>query len=84
MICSRTSPYANSTGYTEGSHQGLFCVPIADLYARPGLILSVGFFPPKTDKGEENLFSEVVAIKRLNPPFCSVTYGAGGSTRKNC
>lgn len=55
---------------------------IADLYARPGLTLSVEFFPPKTDKGEENLFSEIAAIKRLNPAFCSVTYGAGGSTRE--
>ena len=55
---------------------------LADLYARPGLTLSVEFFPPKTDKGEENLFNEVEIIKRLNPAFCSVTYGAGGSTRE--
>lgn len=55
---------------------------LADLYARPGLTLSVEFFPPKTDKGEENLFSEIEIIKRLNPGFCSVTYGAGGSTRE--
>src|SRR5262249_33493248 len=46
------------------------------------LTLSVEFFPPKTDKGEENLFSEIEIIKRLNPAFCSVTYGAGGSTRE--
>lgn len=55
---------------------------LADLYARPGLTLSVEFFPPKTEKGEENLFSEIENIKRLNPGFCSVTYGAGGSTRE--
>lgn len=55
---------------------------LADLYARPGLTLSVEFFPPKTEKGEENLFSEIEIIKRLNPGFCSVTYGAGGSTRE--
>ncbi len=54
---------------------------LADLYARPGLTLSVEFFPPKTEKGEENLFAEIKIIKRLNPAFCSVTYGAGGSTR---
>jgi methylenetetrahydrofolate reductase (NADPH) len=53
-----------------------------DLYAQPGLTLSVEFFPPKTDKGDENLFSEIEVIKRLNPAFCSVTYGAGGSTRE--
>ncbi|HEX9786666.1 MAG TPA: methylenetetrahydrofolate reductase [NAD(P)H] [Candidatus Binatia bacterium] len=55
---------------------------LADLYARSGLTLSVEFFPPKTEKGEENLFSEIAVIKRLNPGFCSVTYGAGGSTRE--
>ncbi len=55
---------------------------IADLYAQPGLTLSVEFFPPKTDKGEESLFSEIEIIKTLNPAFCSVTYGAGGSTRE--
>ena len=55
---------------------------LADLYARPELTLSVEFFPPKTDKGEENLFNEIEIIKRLNPAFCSVTYGAGGSTRE--
>jgi methylenetetrahydrofolate reductase (NADPH) len=57
-------------------------VKLADLYARSGLTLSVEFFPPKTEKGEENLFSEIAVIKRLNPGFCSVTYGAGGSTRE--
>src|SRR5262245_40419515 len=58
------------------------CVKLADLYARSGLTLSVEFFPPKTDKGEENLFNEIEIIKRLHPGFCSVTYGAGGSTRE--
>jgi methylenetetrahydrofolate reductase (NADH) len=57
-------------------------VKLADLYARPGLTLSVEFFPPKTEKGEENLFSEIEIIKRIKPSFCSVTYGAGGSTRE--
>jgi len=56
-------------------------VKLADLYAQPELTLSVEFFPPKTDKGEESLFHEIETIKRLNPAFCSVTYGAGGSTR---
>ena len=55
---------------------------LADLYARPGLTLSVEFFPPKTEKGEETLFSEIEIIKRIKPSFCSVTYGAGGSTRE--
>jgi len=57
-------------------------VKLADLYARSGLTLSVEFFTPKTEKGEETLLSEIAIIKRLNPGFCSVTYGAGGSTRE--
>jgi methylenetetrahydrofolate reductase (NADPH) len=57
-------------------------VKLADLYAQPGLTLSVEFFPPKTDKGEETLFSEIENFKPLKPAFCSVTYGAGGSTRE--
>ena len=55
---------------------------LAELYNQPSLTLSVEFFPPKTEKGEENLFSEIELIKRINPAFCSVTYGAGGSTRE--
>jgi methylenetetrahydrofolate reductase (NADPH) len=57
-------------------------VKLADLYAQPGLTLSVEFFPPKTDKSEEALFGEIEIIKSLKPAFCSVTYGAGGSTRE--
>lgn len=55
---------------------------LADLYARSDLTLSIEFFPPKTEKGEENLLNEVKVLKMLKPAFCSVTYGAGGSTRE--
>jgi len=61
--------------------KGIGTVKLRDLYVRPGLTVSVEFFPPKTDKGEENLFHEIETLKKLNPSFCSVTYGAGGSTR---
>ena len=54
---------------------------LRDLYARPGPTFSIEFFPPKTEKGEEALFKEIAALKALHPAFCSVTYGAGGSTR---
>jgi methylenetetrahydrofolate reductase (NADPH) len=57
-------------------------VRLAELYSQPRLTLSVEFFPPKSEKGEENLFSEIELIKRIKPAFCSVTYGAGGSTRE--
>jgi len=57
-------------------------VKLRDLYAQPGLTLSFEFFPPKTEKGDENLFKEIAVLKSLNPSFCSLTYGAGGSTRE--
>lgn len=43
--------------------------------------ISIEFFPPKTDKGLENLHSTVEALQPLQPEYFSVTYGAGGSTR---
>ncbi len=54
---------------------------LRDIYARDGLTFSIEFFPPKTDEGVENLFREVQELKKLNPAFVSVTYGAGGSTQ---
>lgn len=55
---------------------------IPELYARPEPTISFEFFPPKTDEAEATLFGETVpALKRLEPSFISVTYGAGGSTR---
>ena len=52
------------------------------MYARPGPTVSLEFFPTKTAEAEETLFRDTVpALKRLNPAFISVTYGAGGGTR---
>src|SRR5256885_8681478 len=42
---------------------------------------SFEFFPPKTEEGMENLFRAASELKRDDPAFVSVTYGAGGSTR---
>ncbi len=45
-------------------------------------VLSVEFFPTKTDEGERNLFGKTIpALLAMQPSYCSVTYGAGGSTR---
>jgi methylenetetrahydrofolate reductase (NADPH) len=45
-------------------------------------VLSFEFFPPKTEEGDRNLLEKTIpALMPLKPDFCSVTYGAGGSTR---
>jgi len=57
-------------------------VRIPQLYRQKGFTLSLELFPPKTDEAEESLFRDILpALKRLNPAFLSVTYGAGGGTR---
>lgn len=54
---------------------------IVDLFSQHERVISFEFFPPKTDKGVEKLYSTVEALKGCRPSFVSVTYGAGGSTR---
>jgi methylenetetrahydrofolate reductase (NADPH) len=56
-------------------------VKLRDIYARPGKTFSVEFYPPKDDAGVERLFVEIEKLKELSLAFCSVTYGAGGSTQ---
>jgi methylenetetrahydrofolate reductase (NADPH) len=49
--------------------------------ARP--VLSFEFFPPKTADGDRALLQKTLPrLLELKPHFCSVTYGAGGSTRE--
>jgi methylenetetrahydrofolate reductase (NADPH) len=50
--------------------------------ARGQPVISFEFFPPKTAEGERALLDRTIpALLELKPDFCSVTYGAGGSTR---
>ncbi|MEW8658020.1 MAG: methylenetetrahydrofolate reductase [NAD(P)H] [Candidatus Thiodiazotropha endolucinida] len=43
---------------------------------------SFELFPPKTEKGLENLKQNVAELNTKQPAYFSVTYGAGGSTRQ--
>jgi methylenetetrahydrofolate reductase (NADPH) len=59
---------------------------VRDIYAakdaagRP--VISFEFFPPKTDEGDRTLLQKTIpALLETRPDYCSVTYGAGGSTR---
>ncbi len=46
------------------------------------LPISFEFFPPKTAEGAEKLRGVRQQLYGLKPEFCSVTYGAGGSTQE--
>ncbi|MDA3949844.1 MAG: methylenetetrahydrofolate reductase [NAD(P)H] [Spirochaeta sp.] len=56
---------------------------VAELLSAEPTIFSFEFFPPKTEKGWGRLFRTIGAeLLPLEPAYVSVTYGAGGSTRK--
>ncbi len=60
---------------------------IRDIYAAKKAagqpVISFEFFPPKTPEGDRNLLEKhIPALAQAKPDFCSVTYGAGGSTRE--
>jgi methylenetetrahydrofolate reductase (NADPH) len=59
---------------------------IRDIYAEKMAakkpVISFEFFPPKTEDGERALLEkQIPALLAGHPDFCSVTYGAGGTTR---
>jgi methylenetetrahydrofolate reductase (NADPH) len=47
-----------------------------------GLSVSFEFFPPKTPEGAVKLRAVREQLYTFKPEFCSVTYGAGGSTQE--
>lgn len=47
------------------------------------LAMSFEFFPPRTKDAEDRLLREIRVLETRSPKFVSVTYGAGGGTRKN-
>ena len=50
--------------------------------ARKAIRLSFEFFPPKSAEAEGQLWQTAAELSAYDPGFMSVTYGAGGSTRR--
>jgi methylenetetrahydrofolate reductase (NADH) len=55
---------------------------ISDILKSGQRTVSFEFFPPKDDIGFWDLYKTIEQLKPLSPTFVSVTYGAGGSTRR--
>jgi methylenetetrahydrofolate reductase (NADPH) len=55
---------------------------IKELFDRGNPVFSFEFFPPKDEAGVASLMETVKNLQDLHPSFVSVTYGAGGSTRR--
>ena len=56
---------------------------ISDVFRTNEQTFSFEFSPPKTLEDVEQLFTRARKLQPLGPHFISVTYGAGGSTRRN-
>jgi methylenetetrahydrofolate reductase (NADPH) len=54
---------------------------IIDFLSKDGTSLSFEFFPPKNEQTEADLMSSIDALSVIPADYCSVTYGAGGSTQ---
>lgn len=67
-------------GQLEEARRALDAPLFADLAGDAAV--SFEFFPPKSEKMEETLWSAIQTLRPLRPRFVSVTYGAGGSTRE--
>ena len=52
--------------------------------AKKKQVLSIEFFPPKTEKSGQRFIENAQLLSTgFRPDFVSITYGAGGSTREN-
>ncbi|MEO8905108.1 MAG: methylenetetrahydrofolate reductase [NAD(P)H] [Polyangiaceae bacterium] len=55
---------------------------ITDKLSAKSPAFSFEFFPPKDEAGVDRLFETVARLQAYDPAYVSVTYGAGGSTRR--
>ena len=56
---------------------------IRALFSAQTPTFSFEFFPPKTTQDVDELWGRAQELQSLGPSFISVTYGAGGSTRRH-
>ncbi len=54
---------------------------ISEILKRKERTLSFEFFPPKKVENEQMLFDTIEVLRKYDPDFVSITYGAGGSTK---
>jgi methylenetetrahydrofolate reductase (NADPH) len=71
---------APSLSQLEEARRALDAPLFADLAGDAAV--SFEFFPPKTERMDEQLWEAIQTLAPLKPQFVSVTYGAGGSTRE--
>lgn len=55
---------------------------VTEAFSKGSPTLSFEFFPPKTPGQEKQLFEVIAQLKKFNPDFVSITYGAMGTTRE--
>ena len=55
---------------------------ISDIFNEKEKTFSLEIFPPKTEKGLDNLIEIIAQLCELKPDFISCTYGAGGGSRE--
>ena len=56
---------------------------IAQILERQGHAFAFEFFPPKDEQSAQALLRAIERLRGLEPAYISVTWGAGGSTRRN-
>jgi len=55
---------------------------VTEIFNTKEKTFSFELFPPKTEKGYQNLLKTIEGLSELKPDFISCTYGAGGGSRE--
>ncbi len=56
---------------------------VSEILNNDKITISFEVFPPKTDANYDSVLQAALGVAELAPSYMSVTYGAGGNTRKN-